>query len=131
MKSLFFTLFLFLTVAALPVLAAEGPVSGIWTVKGNVYGQDLNQVCTIKQDDKKLTGSCKSETSGTTEITGEVKDKTVTWQFKTEYNGTPLTIVYNGTLDSASSNISGKINVQEFSIEGEFTAKKEEAKKDK
>jgi type 1 fimbria pilin len=131
MKSAALTLFLFLTSAAFPATAADGPVSGSWTVKGNVYGNDIAQVCTIKQDEKKLTGTCKSDATGEVGITGEVKDKTVTWQLDTTYNGTQITLIYSGTLDGAGSNISGKINVEPFNIEGDFTAKKDEPKKEK
>ena len=71
MKSAALTLFLFLTLAAFPATAADGPVSGSWTVKGNVYGNDIAQVCTLKQDEKKLTGTCKSDATGEVGITGD------------------------------------------------------------
>ena len=123
------TLTLVLAFSALTVMAADNPVSGTWKVNGDIAGNAVDQVCTMKQDGKKLTGSCKSP-DATTEITGEVNDTKVTWQFPLDYNGQKLTLIFTGTLDAASSQIKGTIDVQPIGVSGDFTAKKEEAKKE-
>ena len=130
MKSQFLKILFILTFAALPALAGDGPVSGVWKINGSVSGVTIDMTCKINQEEKKLTGSCKSDQVAETAVTGEVADKKVQWKFNTDYNGMSLTLVFNGTLDDKASNMSGKIDVQPVGIEGDFSAKKEEPKKD-
>jgi hypothetical protein len=54
-------------------------------------------------------------------MTGKVTDTNITWQYKTEYNGTPLTLVYTGAADK-DSKIVGSVEVQPMSVTGDFTA---------
>jgi hypothetical protein len=46
----------------------------------------------------------------------------VNWSFDSEYNGTPLTMNYTGTLDPATSKIAGTVSVDPFGVDGDFTA---------
>lgn len=121
--------FVISTLATLALAAAQdNPVSGTWNVSGDVVGNALRQVCTFTQEGKNLKGTCKVDgTDKPTDVLGSVEDKTVKWSVKSEYNGEPLTIVFSGTLKDAE--ISGSIDVQPFSVSGEFTAKKEAPKK--
>jgi hypothetical protein len=50
-----------------------------------------------------------------------VDDKNVTWTEKSESEGGPVTVVYKGTIESATK-MTGKVTAVEFSIEGEFKA---------
>ncbi len=52
----------------------------------------------------------------------------MSWKFDVDYNGTPLTMTYSGTLDDTAKNMTGKITVEPVGVEGEFTAKKDDAK---
>jgi hypothetical protein len=76
--------------------------------------------CTFVQQDSKITGKCGSDT-GSFDITGRVDGNKVSWSFKTEYNGTSLTVSYEGTIDAATG-IKGTVNVPEASASGDFTA---------
>ncbi|MCB1024994.1 MAG: hypothetical protein KDB79_11415 [Acidobacteria bacterium] len=125
MRSMIFRSFLILTFTALTILAADNDLSGTWKVSGSVYGNAIEQACTIKQEESKLTGSCKTEGMADAVITGEINDKNVTWKFNSDYNGTEITLVYTGVLNEDKSNISGKINVAPFGVDGDFTARKE------
>ena len=124
---------LLLTLSALSAFAqgGGGSVSGTWKVTGDVSGNSVNLVCTFAQEGKKLTGSCKSaEAKTTNEITGEVNDQRVAWQYNTDYNGEKLTIAFSGTLDAAGSQLKGEIDVQPMAVAGTFTAQKQEAQKE-
>jgi hypothetical protein len=115
-----FTLISWLLFApALARAADNDSLSGKWQVHGSIAGNESDQSCTFTQKDEDLTGSCSSD-RGTVEITGKVNGKKVSWSYKSEYEGTPLTVKYEGVLNSAK--ITGTMSVPEFSVEGEFTA---------
>ena len=114
--------------AAAPAAAAPGgatpagpnvSVGGKWKVHTAIEGNESNSECTITQTDNDLGGTCVSE-QGTVKITGKVDGTKVTWSYNSEYNGSPLTVKYNGTLDSGK--ITGDASVVEFGVGGEFTA---------
>jgi type 1 fimbria pilin len=106
------------------------PVSGNWKVTGDVVGNAVELTCAFTQDGKKLTGSCRRPGSDKAdEIAGEVDDKKVTWKFDTSYNGQSITLTFSGALD-APSKLKGGIDVQPYGVSGEFSATKEEAKKE-
>ncbi|QOY90924.1 hypothetical protein [Paludibaculum fermentans] len=111
-----------LLVSTAVVASAQDRVSlsGKWQVHLNVAGNESDQTCTLTQEGSDLTGTCDSD-QATGKLAGKVADKTVAWTFKSEYNGAPLTIKYKGTLDGTSK-ITGSVLVEEYSVEGEFTA---------
>jgi hypothetical protein len=107
--------------AVLHLASAADPINGTWQITGDVVGNPLNEVCTIKQDGTQLSGSCTGESGQAYDLTGEVKeDGTVTFKHGGEYQGTELTIVYSGTL--TGQELKGTVNVQPFGVDGEFTA---------
>lgn len=117
------TLFLQVLVASTAVLALAADkeaFSGKWQVSQSISGHDNTQTCTFTQNGNDLTGSCKAEDK-TLQISGKIDDKKVTWSYKSEYNGSPLTVVYAGIVD-AQNKINGTVTVEEFSVQGEFTA---------
>ena len=109
-------------VAAPTLVAASDNVSvaGKWHVHDTIAGNDSDADCTFEQKDADLSGTCKID-SGSVTITGKVDGKKVTWSYKSEYNGSPLTVNHEGTL-SADNKITGKASVPEYSVDGDFMA---------
>ncbi len=100
--------------------AHAADMAGTWDVDGAVYGNPVKYSCAFTQDGDALTGTAHLGDKDYA-VTGSTKDKAATWQFEVEYNGAPLTIVFNGTLTSDTA-IAGKIAVA--GVEGEFTGTK-------
>jgi preprotein translocase subunit SecD len=112
---------MFLVLTATSLLVADIPVlNGKWRVHRSAAGRESEQECTFSQNAGVLTGSC-AQGQGTVALNGKVEGDHVTWTIKTESEGGPVTVVYDGKIDSASK-LSGKVTAVEFSIEGEFTA---------
>jgi len=104
-------------------MAADTTLAGSWKIHTDIAGNEGDQVCSFAQKDTALSGSCKGDDGGSHDLTGKIDGKKVTWQYKSEYNGDPLTLVFTGTVDSDSS-FSGAVDVQPMGIDGTFTAKK-------
>ena len=96
MRILFLQLLL-ISAAVLASGADKATFSGKWQIRQTIAGNENTQTCTFTQNGNDLTGSCVSE-QNTVQISGKVDDKKVTWSFKTEYNGSPLTLRYSGPL---------------------------------
>jgi hypothetical protein len=118
-KSLLLSVLLTST-AAFAFAADTSSLSGKWQVHGAISDHELNQNCTFTQKDTDLTGNCISETR-TVEISGKVDGKKVTWMYKSDYEGTPITVNFEGRLESETK-ITGTVSVPEYSAEGDFTA---------
>ena len=116
MKSLFLSVFLTTALA----WAADTSLSGKWQIHGAISDHEINQNCTFTQKDTDLTGSCSSDT-GSVEINGKVDGKKVTWMYKSQYEGSPITVNFEGKLDS-DTKITGTVSVPEYSVDGDFTA---------
>jgi hypothetical protein len=121
MKRLLLPCILLASVAALAQTAeAPADVNGKWKIHSVISGNENDVTCTFVQKDANLTGSCESE-QGKTDLAGTVNGKKIKWTYKSEYNGTPLTVNYEGSLESPKK-ITGSTSVVEFGVEGEFTA---------
>lgn len=120
MKSVILSVVLAST-SVLALAADNASVSGKWNVHNNIAGNESDAVCTLTQKDSDLTGTCKSD-NGEGKATGKVEGTKITWSYDSEYNGTPLTVKYSGTFDSAGSKITGTVTVEQFGVDGEFTA---------
>jgi hypothetical protein len=106
---------------SITAFAAGTPnLTGQWTVHNSIAGNESDQDCKFVQTDNKLTGSCK-DTEKEVQVTGSIDKNKVTWTYQSEYNGTPLTLTYTGTLDD-SSKIAGNVEVSPFGVTGDFTA---------
>ena len=115
------TLLLSLLFAAAASAAADAPsIAGKWQVHTSISGNESDAVCTFAQKDDALTGNCASD-RGTFEITGKINGTKVTWSYKSDYNGTPLTVKYDGAVDAAAG-MKGSVAVPEFNVDGNFTA---------
>jgi hypothetical protein len=104
--------------------AADVSMAGKWNVSTSVVGNDGTAVCTFVQKENVLTGTCTSD-DGEHQVTGKLDGNKVTWQYKTEYNGDPLTIIYSGTVN-AEKQFAGTIDVEPMGVSGDFTAKRAE-----
>jgi hypothetical protein len=114
------TLLLLISAVALATAADTASIAGKWQVHSSTAGQDSDSTCTFTQKDTDLTGTCVSD-QGTANLTGRVDGRKVTWSYKSDYQGTPLTVNFSGTL-SSDNKIAGTISVPEFSVDGDFTA---------
>jgi hypothetical protein len=118
MKKLYAASVLLLTSS---VFAAGAPsLTGQWNIHNSIAGNENEQECKLIQTDNKISGTCKSEDKEV-KITGSLDGKKLTWQYESEYNGNPLTLVYTATLDD-SDKIAGSVEVQPFGVTGDFTA---------
>jgi hypothetical protein len=114
-------LWLVLALIAIPSSAADGPaLSGKWKVHNSIVGNESDQDCSFVQEGNDISGTCSLE-QGTAKLTGKITDAKITWQYNTEYNGSPLTLVYTGTMDK-DSKITGTVEVEPMSVSGDFTA---------
>jgi hypothetical protein len=117
MKAIFATLLL----AAFAASAADtAPISGKWQIHIQVSDRESDQTCEFKQDGNELTGSCDSR-GGTVSVAGKVDGKKVTWTYKIESEAGQVTLNFRGAIN-ADASISGALTVQEFGIDGQFTA---------
>ncbi len=121
MKRLFASVLL--ASAAVTSLAADNAsLTAKWKTHSSIAGNDSDGECTLTQTDKDLTGTCKTSEGKDATVTGNVDGTKVTRSFDSEYNGTPLTIKYIGTLDSAAGKIAGTVSVDPCGVDGDFTA---------
>jgi hypothetical protein len=102
------------------VSAAENPLTGEWRVRNDIAGNVSEMSCSFTQKGEDLTGGCVSE-QATVEITGKVADTSVSWVFKSVYNGGPITLTYKGSLGT-NGELAGAVTVEEFSVTGDFSA---------
>ena len=118
----FLALFLTLAAAGIAYGAPPASLSGKWNVHSSVAGSDSDSVCTFVQTAKILTGSCTTADQGDKKITGTVEDTKISWSFDSEYSGTPLTVKFVGNLDVGAMKITGTTLVEQFGVDGNFTA---------
>ncbi len=85
--------------------------------------QESDSACTFTLKDSELSGTCDGD-NGQVKISRKVEGKKVTWSFKTEYSGSPLTVAYEGNLES-DTKMSGSSSVAEMGLVGDFTATKD------
>ncbi len=109
---------------AVPALAADNPtMAGKWKIHSSIAGNDSDSECTLTQTGNDIGGTCKTAEGKDTKAIGKVDGAKVSWQFESEYNGTPLTIKYTATLDpAAAGKIAGTVSVDPFGVDGDFTA---------
>jgi len=107
--------------AAVTSMAADNAsLTGKWKIHQSVMGNESDSDCTFTQKDNDLTGSCTAD-QGSGKVTGKIDGAKVSWSYDTEYNGSPLTVKFTGTLDSTGK-IAGAVSVEQFGVDGDFTA---------
>jgi hypothetical protein len=97
----------------------NGGLSGKWKLHQSIAGNESDSEYSFTQKANDLTGSCTGGEKAV-DITGKVDGDKVSWSYKADYNGTPLTVTYTGTLDTGK--IKGEVNVDPFNATGDFTA---------
>ena len=111
-----------LAIAVMPaaVIAQPASVAGKWEINATVGGTQTYAECHFSQKDADLSGTCEGD-QGPKEITGKVDGKSVSWQLNAQWEGQTLTVYYKGSLQSPEK-ITGTVDVQPLSVNGEFTA---------
>ena len=110
-----------LAAASASLIAADAPsLTGKWEVYTSIAGNDSNMICSFTQKDADLSGTCDSQ-RGTVAIAGKVDGSKMNFSYKSEYEGSPLTVAYTGTIQS-ESRIKGSVEVPEYGVSGDFTA---------
>jgi len=114
------TLLMCLALASFTSFSAD--VSGVWTLEMRWSGSDnvSTGVCTLKQDNARLTGKCQENST----VTGEVRGRQLTWTVDVNENGQKGRMTFDGTLDEAGTTISGKCAIPGGPT-GTFTMKKQ------
>jgi hypothetical protein len=104
------------------VVSLGADVSGVWNLEMRWAGIDKvsTGVCTLKQDDAKLTGKCQENST----ITGDVRDRQLTWTVDVNEHDQKGRMSFEGALDDAGTTISGKCAVPDGPT-GTFTMKKQ------
>jgi hypothetical protein len=115
---------LFLCAFATTAVAADVSMVGKWDVATSIAGTGGSAVCTFTQKEGALTGACTSD-DGDHVLTGKIDGNKVTWQYVTDFNGQPLTIVFTGTVDS-DKQFNGSVEVQPMGVTGDFAAKRKQ-----
>jgi hypothetical protein len=111
------------SIAALAGAADAASVGGTWKVHNSIAGHESDMTCTLSTEGADLRGTCATpETS--VDVTGTVDGPRVTWVYKSEYNGSPITLTYTGILEA--DRLEGTVMVQEYFTEGRFTATRPE-----
>lgn len=109
------------SLSASAALAAQPPdISGKWNIHNDIGGSESDMTCTFVQKRTDLSGTCKSEEKSYT-IAGTVNDTKLMFKYGSEYNGTPLTLVYTATIDGMAK-IAGAVEVEPLGVTGEFAA---------
>lgn len=94
-------------------------ISGKWNIQGSIDGNEITAACTFTQTSDDLAGTC-VRPEGPAKAAGKVDGQKVTWSYDIDYNGSPLTMKYDGTVDSGK--ITGTITVVQYGAGGDFTA---------
>ena len=78
---------------------------------------------TLKQQGDSLTGHYSSQLLGETELKGTVKDRNLSFTFRTEVQGTAVVVSYTGTVESKDA-LKGSVDIGGAAT-GTFTAKRQ------
>lgn len=109
-----------LVLLALPMAAAD--LTGHWKAEVQIAGNTGNPSFTFQQEGTKLTGTYQGAL-GEAKLTGTVEGTKVRWEFKANYEGNALNVVYSGTIESPTS-IKGTIDFG-GAADGTFIAQKD------
>jgi hypothetical protein len=116
-----FALFVLFAITTVVAFGADSPtVTGKWTVHISIAGNDSDMSCTFATKDSAITGTCNGQL-GELDVTGKIDGTKVSFGYKSEYNGSPLTLNYQGTIDGANG-MKGTVTVVEYGVDGDFSA---------
>jgi hypothetical protein len=102
---------------------SSADVSGVWNLDMHWLGSDTHAtgVCTLKQEEQQLTGSCESAKSI---IAGEVDGRKLSFRIDVEQDGQKGAMTFTGTLDESGGTIEGSCKIV-GGQDGTFTMKKQ------
>jgi hypothetical protein len=100
MKHVILVLSLALAIAV-PALAQDAQVAGVWTVTLETPQGTSNPTLTLKQDAQKLTGTYAGR-MGEIPIEGTIKDKAISFSAKISAQGQEIVLTFAGTVDQDS-----------------------------
>ncbi len=120
MKVIALPLLLFSATVLAQAPASDAGLSGKWKIHQSIAGNDSDSECTFTQKDNDLSGTQEPIRATLRNLPGRSMWKKVSLSYKSEYNGSPLTMNYSGTLDSGK--ITGDVEVDPFNVTGDFTA---------
>src|SRR3954471_23103243 len=86
--------------AATAQAGAKIDVTGKWLFSVTTDAGTGTPTVTLKQQGDSLSGHYSSQALGEADLKGTVKDKKITFTFRVELQGTPLTVNYAGTVES-------------------------------
>jgi hypothetical protein len=118
------TLALLVVVSALSVQLAAAQkfnITGEWVFDVQTDQGGGSPTFVFKQEGEKLTGKYKG-LFGEADLTGTVSGKTMKFSFNADAQGTPVTITYDGEIESNDS-IKGKLDLGGLA-QGTFTGKR-------
>ena len=105
-------------------LLAQGvDVTGKWIFDVQTGQGGGTPTVTFKQDGEKLTGHYSSQTFGEVDFIGTVKGNNVTFSFNADAQGTPIDVIYDGTVGKET--MKGSVAMAGGQLNGTFTAKKQ------
>jgi hypothetical protein len=107
---------------AATAFAAGAPnLTGKWQLHQNIAGHESDQNCSFVQSDAALTGTCKGtgQDDKDVQIKGSVDADKLTFQYETDYNGTPLTMKFTAPLND-SGKLVGTVTIDPFNVSGDF-----------
>ena len=99
-------------------------LTGTWAFEVKTDAGSGTPTVTFKQEGQKLTGRYVGM-FGESPLTGEVKEKTFSFNVNVDAQGTAVTITYSGTVEQDA--VSGRVKFGDFG-EGTFTGKRQAAK---
>jgi hypothetical protein len=102
--------------------ASKVDVTGKWIFAVETAAGAGTPTMTLKQDGEKLTGHYSGQL-GEADLTGTVKAQDIKITFTVDAQGTQITCVYTGTVDSKDS-MKGKVELVGLG-DGTFTAKRQ------
>jgi hypothetical protein len=105
--------------------APAGSLAGTWTFTVTTELGGGTPTVTLTQQGDSLSGSYASETFGQQTLKGAVTNRDFTLQFTADMAGQALTVVYKGTIESATS-LKGTVSFGALGG-GTFTAQKRPA----
>jgi len=116
--SLFFLL-------ATPLSGAE--LTGKWIFSTNILGNRETVECTLRQDEKRISGSCKGEQFPEASAEGSINEENIRFSFPYVFAGQTYSCTYTGKL-AGENEMNGSIVVTGIDgITGEFRGKKQPA----
>ena len=117
-----------LAIALLPAAAhaqeaTKIDVTGKWLFTVTTDAGTGTPSVTLKQTGDSLTGHYSSQLLGESELKGTVKGNKITFSFRTEVQGAPITVTYTGTIESKDA-MKGSVDLG-GAASGTFTAKRQ------